>query len=165
MDSQITPLIESILFLSEKPLTEKELSIMLNVNIDFIRNSLQQLIDIYASELHGIQIKKVANGYCMCTKPEFGDILKNFFQSENRLSEAAIETLAIIAYNQPVTKVRVDEIRGINSEKSIQTLLEKGLIRESGRSDSPGRPILYETTDNFLRYFGLNSIKDLPDIE
>ncbi|MDI6602367.1 MAG: SMC-Scp complex subunit ScpB [Thermoanaerobacteraceae bacterium] len=165
MDENIIPLIEGILFLSGQPINEKELSNMLNLTVVEVKTALDKLIDIYSEDAHGIQIRKLSNGYCMCTKPELGKTLKQFFTNENKLSDAALETLAIIAYNQPVTKIKIDEIRGINSEKTIQTLLEREFIREAGRLESPGKPILYETTDNFLKYFGMNSLKDLPNIE
>ncbi|KRL08241.1 SMC-Scp complex subunit ScpB [Liquorilactobacillus hordei] len=104
--------------------------------------------------------------YRLATKSKFAELLKNYFEAPNMsaLSRAALETLAIIAYQQPVTRVRIDEIRGVKSHGSIQKLLAFELIEEAGRLEAPGRPILYKTTENFLNYFGLHSLDELPSL-
>lgn len=162
MNNNIISIIDAMLFLNGQPLSEKELSKMLNISITDIDKAIQKLIEIYSNDTHGIQIRKISNGYCMCTKPELGDYLKEFYTKENKLSDAALETLAIIAYNQPIAKTKIDEIRGINSEKTIQTLLEREFIKEAGKLQTIGRPVLYVTTDKFLKYFGLNNLEELP---
>ena len=103
----------------------------------------------------------------MCTRPEHFEYISRLVEPRQKqaLSQAAFETLAIVAYNQPVTRARIEMIRGVNSDSSIATLIERNLIREAGRLDSPGRPMLYETTEEFLRSFGFKSVRDLPLIE
>ncbi|NMR95966.1 SMC-Scp complex subunit ScpB, partial [Vibrio parahaemolyticus] len=110
---------------------------------------------------------KINNSYQLATRPEHYDFIKSILISRNQrsLSNAALETLSIIAYKQPITKMEIDEIRGVKSDKSIETLLQKKLIKEAGRLERPGRPILYVTTDEFLKFFGIETIEDLPDIE
>mgnify|MGYP000853785231 CR=1 FL=1 len=165
MNDNAIPLIEAILFLSGQPLGKKQLSEMLDMPQSDVEKALKKLDEILNDSIHGIQIRHIDNGYCICTKPELGEYLKEFHTNESRLSDAALEALSIIAYNQPITKLQIDEIRGVNSEKTLQTLTERQLIRESGNLGLPGKPVLYETTDKFLKYFGLNNLKELPEIE
>ncbi|TYQ15751.1 UNVERIFIED_CONTAM: segregation and condensation protein B [Acetivibrio alkalicellulosi] len=115
----------------------------------------------------GITIREINKGYQMCSKPELYDYIKMLFEPKQKsgLSHAALETLAIIAYNRPITKARIEKIRGVNSDSSVTKLLDKKLIRESGRLDAPGKPVLYETTEEFFRSFGFKSDSDLPVFE
>ena len=115
----------------------------------------------------GILMREIDGSYQLCTRPEHFEYISRLVEPRQKqaLSQAAFETLAIVAYNQPVTRARIEMIRGVNSDSSIATLIERNLIREAGRLDSPGRPMLYETTEEFLRSFGFKSVKDLPLIE
>lgn len=115
----------------------------------------------------GITIREMNKGYQMCSKPELYEYIKMLFEPRQKssLSQAALETLAIIAYNRPITKTRIERIRGVNSDSSVAKLLEKNLVRECGRLDAPGKPILYETTEEFFRSFGFKSDSDLPIFE
>lgn len=132
---------------------------------------LQKIIDEYSSELssdnRGLKLEKFNNNYKLVTKSEHAEYYKMLVDEEisDTLSPAALETLAIIAYNQPITRVMVDEIRGVSSIYVMRKLMLKNLIKEVGKSEMPGRPILYEVTDQFLDYFGLKSLDDLPKID
>jgi segregation and condensation protein B len=119
----------------------------------------------FAKDERGIQLVEVAGAYQFATKPELAPYLERMAQSPSRasLSQAALETLSIVAYRQPVTRVEIEEIRGVNSDRALNTLLSKELIMEVGRSEAVGRPILYGTTPSFLQYFGLKGLEDLPD--
>jgi segregation and condensation protein B len=110
-------------------------------------------------------IRKINGNYQFCTRFEHHDYIKKLFEPKTKpgLTQAAMETLAIIAYNQPITRAKIDSIRGVNCDSSIVKLLEKNLIKEGGRLDAPGKPILYDTTIHFLRSFGLNSVSELKD--
>ena len=121
----------------------------------------------YFSAVHVLEVRQVAGGYRMLTLPEFGEYLRKLHQKEvdSRLSKAALETLAIIAYKQPILRADVEAIRGVACGETIRSLMEKHLVNIAGRAEEPGRPILYGTTRRFLELFGLNNIKDLPQSE
>jgi segregation and condensation protein B len=129
-----------------------------------IQEALQSLVKKYEDEKYSFQIEHTGGGYQFLTKPAYqtsiGILLKQ--QSKKRLSNSALETLAIIAYKQPVTKTQIEQIRGVNCDYTTQKLLEKELIEIRGKADSLGRPILYGTSDKFMEYFGINDLKDLP---
>ena len=112
-------------------------------------------------------IREINKGYRFCTKPEYNDYIAKLGQVRKKqgLTSAAYEVLAIVAYNQPVTKAYIEKIRGVNSDSALSTLIDRNLIKEAGRDDGPGRPKLYETTEEFLRVFGFASIQDLPVIQ
>ncbi len=133
-------------------------------DLDKCIETLQKKYDI---ESHSFQVYKIGGGYQFMTKPEYqasiGILLKH--QSKRRLSTSALETIAIIAYKQPITKPEVEKIRGVNCDYSIQRLLDKGLVEIKGKSDRIGRPLLYGTSDKFVDYFGINSIDELPTTE
>jgi len=113
----------------------------------------------------GLQIVRIAGGYQMCTRPEYAEFISVLLTPERaRLSRAALETAAIIAYRQPITQPEIDAIRGVNSDTVLKTLLDRHLIRQAGRRETVGRPILYATTDEFLNYFGLNELSELPEL-
>ncbi len=117
---------------------------------------------------HGVRLAQVAEGYQLVTHPQLHDYVEKLHQERSRehlLSQAALETLSIIAYYQPVTKARIEAIRGVNTDHVLTMLLERGLIREEGRGTGPGKPVLYATTSGFLEYFGLRDLKDLPELE
>jgi segregation and condensation protein B len=121
----------------------------------------------YKNVNRGITIREINSSYQLCTKPEYSIYIKKLSEPRQKhtLSQAAYETLAIVAYNEPVTKAVIDNIRGVNSDSPIQNLTERNLIQEAGRMEAPGRPILYKTTEEFLRSFGFNTLNDLPSID
>ena len=160
-------LIEGLLFVSgEDGLTLDELSNIIEKPKDEIKNTIQNLYKDYENSDRGIQLEYLGNHFKLTTKKEHKDYYKKLFEEEenSQLSESCLEVLAIIAYNAPITRTNVDEIRGVNSSYAIRKLLIKNLIEEVGRSDLPGRPKLYNVTSNFLDYFGLGTIDDLPKI-
>lgn len=160
-------LIEGLLFVvGDEGLTLIDLCSIIGVSDDVILNSLNDLIKDYENSDRGIRIELFGESYKLVTKKEYKEYLKKLVpDEEDLLTQSNLETLAIIAYNQPITRVHIDEIRGVNSSHVIRKLLMRDLICEKGRSDLPGRPILYGTTDFFLDYFGINSLDQLPQIE
>lgn len=160
-------IIEGLLFAFGDPLEDKEISKVIDISVKDVNRYLQEMKAEFEEQNRGIRIIKINNSYQLTTRPEHYDFIKAVVISRNQrnLSNASLETLSIIAYRQPITKLEIDEIRGVKSDKSIETLLQKKLIREAGRLDRPGRPILYATTDEFLRFFGIEKIEDLPDIK
>lgn len=154
-------IIEALLFISSKPVRIKEISDVIGISVEEVRNLLEEMETEYQNR--GLQIIQIAGGYQLVTKPEYSEYLKKFTSSPpSRLSKAALETLAIIAYKQPITRPEIEKIRGVNVDGVINTLLEKKLIKISGRKDVPGKPFLFSTTDEFLSYFGINSLAELP---
>ncbi len=157
-------MVEALLFASTRPLSVSDLAKVTGLSPGEIEIILQELVFEYNKEEHGIQIVESGPGYAMCTKPAYFEYIKRLSGSTaKRLSQAALETLAIIAYRQPVTRAEIEAIRGVKSEKVISSLLEQGLIAEAGRKDAPGRPVVYVTTHEFMRLFGLTSLEELPD--
>ena len=162
---EIKYIIESIMFAYGEPIGIKELNAVINEDlspkeIEFMVNSL---IEEYKENNRGIQIIKLENKYQMCTNKDYADYIKKVLEPKKRksLSQATLETLTIIAYKQPITKAEIEEIRGVNSDKIIKQLLTRSLIAELGHKDTVGRPILYGTTDEFLRSAGVESIEAL----
>lgn len=159
-------IIEGLLFAAgDEGLDVREIADVLELDWRVAEEIVEDLKETYAAENRGFRIAKVAGNYQMTTNPEHAPYFTRLAQAPTRgtLSQAALETLAIVAYRQPITRVEIDEIRGVKSDRALQTLMAKELIQEAGRSDAVGRPILYETTKQFLHYFGLSSLKDLPD--
>ncbi len=157
-------LIEAALFLSQDAVSEEYLSAKLNIPIEKVKKILSQLEEEYSER--GIVLKKIAGGYRFFTAPDLSQDLKHFVEDRPiKLSRHLLEVLAIVAYNQPITKKEIARIRGQNPDGAIKSLLDKGLIRVVGRAKLPGRPKLYGTTEAFLYHFGLNSIQDLPPID
>lgn len=172
MDNIYIPVIESLIFSSDDPLSSSDIikaikgidGDEINLSEKDIESIVENLNKKYESMNIGFQILQIANGFVYATKPENAKYV-GFLSTEKtrrRLSQAALETLSIIAYKQPVTKPEIETIRGVNSDYILNTLLEKNLITISGRAESIGRPLLYSTTDEFLKYFGLNKLSDLP---
>lgn len=160
--------LEGLLFLAGSDgLTFEEIKEILNVDDNTGKELIRKLNEEYKSNERGIKLELLGGSFKLTTKkehkPYFEKMLKNEVSSE--LSEAALETLAIIAYNQPITRNQIDEIRGVSSAHIIRKLLIKDLIQDCGRSDLPGKPILYSTTPHFLDYFGLSSISELPALD
>lgn len=159
--------IEALLFaVGSEGLSLEELTNILEKDADEIIKALNELNEKYSKENSGIELKILGNSYKLTTKEKESEYLKKLAtETSNNLSEAALETLAIIAYNEPITRMQIDEIRGINSSQMVRNLIAKGLIENKGKSDLPGRPNLYKTTDFFLDYFNLSNISELPTIE
>ena len=159
--------LEGLLFVvGEDGLTLEQIEDVLEIDEETSKNLIMELKKDYEDENRGLRIDFLGNRFKLTTKFEHKEYYQKLIENPetNTLSQAALETLAIIAYNEPITRVQVDAIRGVGSVSIIRKLVAKGFIKESGRSDLPGRPILYETTNEFLDYFGLSSTEDLPDI-
>ncbi|MCP8616746.1 SMC-Scp complex subunit ScpB [Salirhabdus salicampi] len=164
---QLKSVTEGLLFASgEEGLTKKLLANILEIDVSTVEMIINELKYDYEHEHRGITIMQAEDVFHLTTKPEHASYYERLVQTptSSRLSQAALETLAIIAYNQPITKLEIDEIRGVKSDRPVQTLVGRALIQESGRKDTSGRPILYTTTTEFLTYFGLTSIEDLPPL-
>ncbi len=160
--------LEGLLFVvGEDGLTLEQICDVLSINEEEAKAIVMELKKDYEDESRGLRIDFLGNRFKLTTKFEHKEYYQKLIENPetNFLSQAALETLAIIAYNEPITRVQVDAIRGVGTTQIIRKLVAKGFIKESGRSDMPGRPILYETTHEFLDYFGLSSIEDLPNIE
>jgi len=172
MDNIYKSIIESLIFASDEPITANEIIKAVkeidgsdtSITPSDIEKSVAELNEKYIDNEASFKIISIAEGYIFGTKPEYAKYV-GFLSSEKtkrRLSQAALETLAIIAYKQPITKPEIENIRGVNSDYMINTLLEKTLITIKGRADTMGRPLIYGTTTEFLKYFGINKITDLP---
>lgn len=160
-------IIEAVLFASGEPLKLKQISSIIECNEKYAKRILDSMIIKYNDEKRGIKLICINDSYQLVTKPENSNYVSKLLKTNSRqsLSQAAMETLAIIAYKQPITRIDVDEIRGVKSDRAILTLQEKKLIKESGRLDVPGRPILYSTTDEFLRSFSIGNLDELPNLD
>lgn len=157
-------LLEAAVFLSQDPVSPKELSEKFKIPVDRVEELLEKLLREYSDR--GIVLRKVAGGYRFFTAPDLSQDLKEFVEDRPvKLSRHLLEVLAVIAYNQPITKKEIAMIRGQNPDGAIKSLLEKGLIEVAGRASTPGRPKLYRTTESFLYHFGLNSLSELPKID
>lgn len=164
---EIKAIIENILLAADQPVNEGQLQDLLADGTDksTLTSILEELIDEYKSR--NLQILQVAEGYQLCTRHDYSDWVRKFFKFDKttKLSQPSLDTLAIIAYKQPLTRTEVEEIRGVDSSGVVRTLLEKKVISPGGRKKVPGRPIMYRTTRKFLEYFGLKDLKDLPTLE
>ena len=161
-------IVEGLLYVQgDQGLTLEQLSDILEITTDEAKQLVLTLKQIYIEEDRGLRINYLGNSFKLTTKEEHKEYFKKLLENpkNNTLSNQALETLAIIAYNEPITRIEIDEIRGVDSVYVVRRLLAKGLIKECGKSDKPGHPILYKTTDEFLDYFGLSSKEDLPKIE
>jgi len=165
-EKMIKNIIEALLFVSEKPLTMEDLERTLDgMDQEKIKESINELRKEYTEHERSFNIAELAGGYQIVTNPEFAPwINKLFRREETRLSQPALETLAIIAYKQPLTRGEIEAIRGVNVDGVIKTLIDKSLIRIRGRKDAPGRPITYGTTEEFLKRFGLKGLDSLPQL-
>ena len=166
--SYIKGVIEALLFVNEKPVTLEQMKKVLGtVNIAEIKKTIQLLKEEYEQRNSGVTIVEIAGGYQMLSNPQYASYIRNFYTTKHKekLSKPALESIAIVAYKQPVTRSDIELIRGVNSDGVITHLLEKELIKVVGRKDIPGRPYLYGTTRQFLEYFGLKSLENLPKLE
>lgn len=159
--------IEGILFAAGEPVKAAKLAAVLETDIDTIIEAVKLLRYNYDTEERGMSIIDIDDGYQLCSRPDYYNYIQLILGEQRRqaLSNAAMEVLAIIAYKQPITRGQIEYVRGVNSDAAVNRLAERGLIEESGRLDAPGRPILYKTTQNFLRCFGLSTPKDLPPLD
>lgn len=162
---QIKAVIEGLLFVSgEEGIEEKQIMDVLQLDRKSVRFYMNELINLYQSDSRGIQIVEIAGGYQFTTKAEHAPFFKRLVQapSSTTLSQAALEVLAIVAYKQPISRIEIEDIRGVKSERPIRTLIAKTLIKEVGRAEGTGRAILYGTTREFLEQFGLSTLEELP---
>ncbi|SCH60006.1 Segregation and condensation protein B [uncultured Ruminococcus sp.] len=159
-------MIEAVLFASGEPVALDRLSEAVEIDRQTLLGLMPEFMAQYQTPEHGVQVVKLGESYQMCSKKEYEGCIKHALEIKRNtpLSQAAMETLAIIAYNQPVTKSFVEQVRGVDSSQTVNNLVEKGLVEEAGRLDVPGRPITYQTTDNFLRSFQISSLKELPPL-
>lgn len=160
-------IIEAMLFVSGEPLTLRDIAINLEATPKYVEGILDEMIEEYEIESRGIKLISINSAYQLVTKAQYSDYIQKLLKKNKRqsLSQASLESLAIVAYKQPITRIDIDEIRGVKSESAIQKLIEKELIKEVGRLEVPGRPILYGTTEEFLRQFGLHDLKELPSLD
>ena len=158
--------IEGILFAAGDCVKTAKLAVVLDKTVEEINDAVSELMDEYSREKRGLAIIEISDGYQLCSRPDYYNYIREILgeQRNQPLSNAAMEALAIIAYKQPVTRGIIEKVRGVNSDGCVNRLYERGLIEEAGRLDAPGRPVLYKTTDTFLRCFGLRTPKDLPPI-
>ncbi|HAJ05498.1 MAG TPA: SMC-Scp complex subunit ScpB [Chloroflexi bacterium] len=158
-------LIESLLFVAEGPVSLAQIATALDTTPKQVKLALQELEETY--QQRGLQLQHIRGRVQITTKPQSSSYIEKFLglESQQKLTTAALETLAIVAYSQPVSRPQIDGIRGVNSDSVIKNLMFKGLIEETGRSDGPGRAILYSTTSSFLQHFGISSISDMPSID
>ncbi len=159
-------LLEALLFVAGEPVSFSLITDVLKVDAKEATSIIENLSNKYrSSSTSGLELQKVAGGYRICTKKKYGSILKERYAEPMSLSGAAMETLAIVAFKAPVTRAEIEQIRGVGSERSLATLMERDLIMEYGRADLPGRPILYDVTPLFKRRSGFLSVEDIPSKE
>lgn len=165
----IKNIIESVMFAYGDPISIKELNYIINEDLASkeIEFMLHSLMEEYKENNRGIQIIKLENKYQMCTNKEYASFIKKVLEPKKKksLSQATLETLTIVAYKQPITKVEIEDIRGVKCDKVLQTLLENDLIVEAGRLNRIGKPIIYKTTNEFLKLLSIEKLEDLPPIE
>lgn len=164
---QLPAALEALLFVTDEPASAIALSRMLDVSPAEVEQALETLARGYEEDGRGIQLREVSGGWRLYTHPVFHELIEQYVISwdTRRMSQAALEVLAIVAYGQPITRAQVSAIRGVTSDGALNTLVDRGYVREAGTADTPGNPILYATTRTFLEKYGLRSPADLPDLE
>ena len=165
-ENKIMGLIESILFVSGEAVSVRKIADFLNMDKGKLRKIMDKLVENFNSRNGGLLIIKMNDHYQLATRPEYGEYIDKYFGIDKKqsLSQAMLETLSIIAYKQPITRIDIESIRGVKCEYTLGVLNDRGLIKEVGKMDAPGKPILYGTTDTFLKVFGLSSLEDLPPL-
>lgn len=171
--NQLTPPIEALIFASEAPISKVEIKLCLEETFgtslaeNEIENALAELADRYRGDAFAFELVEISGGFRLLTKGAFHPVIATHLKmtTKKKLSQAALETLSIVAYRQPVTKTELEQIRGVNCDYAIQKLLEKELVSISGRSEGPGKPLLYSTSEKFMDYFGIRSLDDLPKLK
>jgi segregation and condensation protein B len=165
----LPPLLEAYLFVATEPVQPAEIGRLLGIEAVAVEEALEDMVNAYVRRINsGLHIVRIAGGYQMATRPVLAEGVARLLAApgqKSRLSKPALETLAIIAYQQPVTQAEIEAVRGVNADGVLKTLTERRLIQETGRKEVPGRPFLYGTTPDFLHYFGLNTLEDLPPLE
>ena len=163
-EGNLQGMIESILFVAGEAVAIPDLARALQISVDELEKELKRIGSAYDYEQRGFMLKRFGNNVQLGTRPLYADAVVRLLQpvQKQSLSQAAMETLAVVAYKQPVTRAEVEQIRGVKCDYSLQSLITKGLIRETGRKDTIGRPILFGTTDEFLSHFGLEGLDSLP---
>ncbi|MEQ8153390.1 MAG: SMC-Scp complex subunit ScpB [Clostridiaceae bacterium] len=161
-------IIEALLFTAGEPLSIKDISNIIECSHEECSELVKEMSEEYINNNgRGIKLISIEDAFQLVTKPQYSDYVQKLLKKNIRqsLSQASLESLAIIAYKQPITRIDIDDIRGVKSDSAIQKLIERNLIKETGRMDVPGRPILYGTTEEFLRAFGLQDLKEMPSID
>ena len=163
---QLDSIVEAVLFAAGEPVSAARIAEIVELTPEDIAEAVARLNDFYHYEKRGMDIIRIENMYQMCSRKEYADIIRKVLESRKppMLGESSLEVLAMVAYRQPVTKVYIEQVRGVDCTYTINNLMEKKLICETGRLDVPGRPILYGTTPDFLRCFGLSALDELPSI-
>jgi len=167
-DAQLQGILEAIVYITDEPLTAQQIAAAIGEPIDKIKRLLDKLVEEYGKPEHGLSIREIAGGYKMATKAEHHEAVRAFVKKLTppmKLSLPALETLAVIAYKQPVTTPEIMDIRGVQGAGVLKTLLDRKLIAEAGRKDVVGRPLTYKTTKEFLVQFGLKDLKELPTLK
>lgn len=163
---KLLPAFEAVLFASGEPVSIDKLSAVFSVSVD----EINEIMEAYKERLNksgsGIELVKLENAYQLCTRSEYGEYIRKIADMHRKtpLSQAAFEVLSVVAYNQPVTKSFIEQVRGVDCSSTVTTLIEKGLLEERGRLELPGKPLLYGTTKNFLRCFGISDLSELPPL-
>ena len=160
----ISAFLEALLFVSAEPVSPSQLALVLDISPAAVEQGLIELDE--ELQARGLRLQRHGGRVQLTTAPEMADVVEHFLglESTSHLSRAALETLSIVAYQQPVTRPQIEAVRGVSSDGVMKSLLGKGLVQEVGRTESPGRPILYGTTPDFLQHFGINSLMDLPPL-
>ncbi len=164
--NKLKSIIEAILFATGREVTKRELILSLEITEEALENIISSMQEEYKQSSRGIEIIKIEDAYQLCSKKELYDEIYPILdkRSQPKLSNAALETLAIIAYNPKITRAEIEAIRGISADACVYKLMEYGLIQEAGKTDLPGKPMAYQTTDDFLRKFGYESLNQLPEL-
>lgn len=165
--SETIAAVEGILFAAGEPVSLQEISDALDLSPSEVQLALNELHTMCQADNRGIQLIRMNTKYQLCSKPECHKYIESLMKGRNHtgLSQAALESLAIIAYKQPITRIEIESLRGVKSSSSLQLLMDRDLIKTAGRLNAPGKPILYETSLEFLKYAGISSIKGLPPYE
>jgi|TARA_B110000240_G_scaffold123496_2_gene137826 segregation and condensation protein B len=166
-DSEIRKIIEALLFASPEPLTQAKVNGIFNPDTPNLKEVVLKLNEQYVHNDHAFEINQVAGGFQLVSRQEYEHFIRKMLSKSGRLSlsSAALDSLAIIAYKQPIGRYEVEAIRGVDSSGVLKTLLNRNLIKIKGRDSGPGRPLLYQTTDKFLEHFGLNRLSDMPKLK
>ena len=164
---QLPGALEALLFVTDEPVNALTLASMLEIPTEQAQQALVSLAETFEQEGRGIQLREVAGGWRLYTHPAYHELIEKYVLSwdTRRMSQAALEVLAIVAYGEPITRAGISSVRGVNSDSALNTLIERGYVREAGTIEAPGNPILYATTRTFLEKFGLRSVADLPPLE
>ncbi len=164
---ELIRIVEALLFAQGRSVPQEKLSQVTGATEEQIAQAVDELREMLEKDGHALTVNKIAGGYELGTRPEYSSWVKKLFKEETTLtlSRSALETLAITAYNQPVTRAAIESVRGVSSSGCLRTLMERKLVRIAGRKRAPGRPLVYVTTEHFLRTFGLNDLSEMPRLE